>query len=204
MWLNHTTKTANMKKALLLSSTSPFSHESRDPWAGGQKIHFRNPRPRFTYSLCTFGGCTMNVIKVICENNSRPCVQKRHISVWACAKSRFVEGTLNVLLHSFSSTSIFCIGLQNLSIYSRLRPFSATFGLRTRRNGYLWTSGVTLDTAVRFPNPDFLFECKISANLAKFTVDFCILYSERPPYFCFRFVWPTNLESTPHASTSRW
>jgi len=25
LWLDHTTKTANMKKALLLSSTSPFS-----------------------------------------------------------------------------------------------------------------------------------------------------------------------------------
>jgi len=32
-----------------------------------------------------------------------------------------------------------------------------------RRNGYLRTSGVNLDTAVRFPDPDFLLECKISA-----------------------------------------
>ena len=42
--------------------------ESRDPWVGGQKqLHFWNPRPWFAYSLCTFGGSTINVIKVICE-----------------------------------------------------------------------------------------------------------------------------------------
>jgi len=32
-----------------------------------------------------FGGCTMNVIKVICENNARPCVKRR---TSLCAKSR--------------------------------------------------------------------------------------------------------------------
>jgi len=38
-------------------------------------------------------------------------------------------------------------------------------------------------------------------DLAAFSVDFCILYAECPPYFYFRFVWPTDLESIPHAST---
>jgi len=38
-------------------------------------------------------------------------------------------------------------------------------------------------------------------DLATFSVDYCILYSECPPYFYFRFVWPTNLESILHAST---
>ena len=62
--------------------------ESRDPWVGDQKqLHFWNPRPWFAYSLCTFGDYTMNVIKVICENNARPCV-KRRMSFCACAKSR--------------------------------------------------------------------------------------------------------------------
>ena len=37
-----------------------------------------------------------------------------------------------------------------------------------RRNGYLWTSGVNLDTAVRFADPDFLVECKISAIWRRF------------------------------------
>ena len=36
---------------------------------------------------------------------------------------------------------------------------------------------------------------------ATFSVDFCILYSECPPYFYFRFDRPTDLESIPHAPT---
>jgi len=39
------------------------------------------------------------------------------------------------------------------------------------------------------------------SDLATFSVDFCILYAECPPYFYFRVVWPTDLESIPHAST---
>jgi len=62
--------------------------ESRDPPVAGQKpLYFWNPRPWFAYSICTFGGSTMNVIKVICENNARLCV-KRRMSFCACAKSR--------------------------------------------------------------------------------------------------------------------
>jgi len=38
-------------------------------------------------------------------------------------------------------------------------------------------------------------------DLATLSVDFCSLYAECPPFFYFRFVWPTDLESTPHAST---
>ena len=57
--------------------------------------------------------------------------------------------------------------------------------LRMRRNGYLGTSG------------------KRFGDLATFFVDFCILHAECPPYFYFWFVWPTDLESIPHASTPR-
>jgi len=61
---------------------------SRDPCVGGQKqLHFWYAGHRFAYSLCYFGGSTMIVIKVICENNARPCV-KRRMSFGACAKSR--------------------------------------------------------------------------------------------------------------------
>ena len=38
-------------------------------------------------------------------------------------------------------------------------------------------------------------------DLATFSVDFCVSYAEYPPYFYFRFVSPTGLESIPHAST---
>jgi len=61
--------------------------ESRDSWVGGQKqLHFWNHRPRFASSLSTLGGSKMNIIKVMCENNARPCV-KRRMSFCACAKS---------------------------------------------------------------------------------------------------------------------
>ena len=64
--------------------------ESRNPWVGGQKqLHIWNARPRFTYTLCKCGGSTMKIIKVICENNARPCVKRRTcMSFCACAKSR--------------------------------------------------------------------------------------------------------------------
>ena len=62
-------------------------------------------------------------------------------------------------------------------------------------------SGVNLDTAVRFAYPDFLSRVQNIGDLATFSVDFCILYAECSPYFYFRFVWPTDLESIPHAST---
>jgi len=49
--------------------------------------------------------------------------------------------------------------------------------------------------------PRFPVRVQNFVDLATFSVDFCILYAECPPYFYFRFVWPTDLESIPHAST---
>ena len=70
-----------------------------------------------------------------------------------------------------------------------------------RRNGYLRTSSVNLDTTFRFPDPDFLIVCKILAIWWRFPLIFCVLCAKSPPCFCFRFVWPTDLESILHAST---
>ena len=52
----------------------------------------------------------------------------------------------------------------------------------------------------------FVYNCGLTVRNKRicyvmFSVDYCILYSECPPYFYFRFVWPTDLESIPHAST---
>ena len=86
--------------------------ESRDPPVGGQKqLHFWNPRPWFAYSLCTFGGSTINVIKVICENNARPCVKKTYEFLRMPEFTWSVKGNLNVLLQSISTTSIYGTGL---------------------------------------------------------------------------------------------
>jgi len=51
------------------------------------------------------------------------------------------------------------------------------------------------------PRPRFPIRVQNFADSATFSVDFCILYFECPPYFYFRFVWLTDLESIPHAST---
>jgi len=51
---------------------------------GWKRLHFWNPRPRFAYSLYNFGGSTMNIIKVICENNARPVLK----NVWDSAHAR--------------------------------------------------------------------------------------------------------------------
>ena len=52
---------------------------------GSKQLHFWYAGPRFAYWLCNFGGSTMKVIKVICENNARPCV-KRSMIFCACVK----------------------------------------------------------------------------------------------------------------------
>jgi len=51
------------------------------------------------------------------------------------------------------------------------------------------------------PRPRFPIRVQNFGGSATFSVDFCILYSECPPYFYFRFVWTTDLESIPYAST---
>ena len=90
-----------------------------------------------------------------------------------------------------------------------LRPFSATFVLRMCKNGYLWTSGVNLDTAVRFADLDFLLECKISAIWRRFPwiIAFYMLNVHCPPYFYFRFCstyWPRKYTTRvdPHVDNS--
>jgi len=46
-------------------------------------------RPGFAYSLCNFGGSTMKVIKVVCENNARPVLkQEAQLSPWDRAMRR--------------------------------------------------------------------------------------------------------------------
>jgi len=49
--------------------------------------------------------------------------------------------------------------------------------------------------------PLFPIRVQNFGDFATFSVDVCILCAECPPYFYFRFVWPTDLESIPHAST---
>ena len=109
---------SNVSHWLPLKMRTRPLHMCRITWPMSRRwkrLHFWNHRPRFAYSLYNFGGSTMNIIKVICENNARPCIKKR-MRFFACAKSRSVKGDLNVLLQSLSSASIYSIRLQKLSI----------------------------------------------------------------------------------------
>jgi len=49
--------------------------------------------------------------------------------------------------------------------------------------------------------PRFPISVQNIVDLTTFYDNYCILYSECPPYFYFRFVWPTDSESIPHAPT---
>ena len=49
--------------------------------------------------------------------------------------------------------------------------------------------------------PQFPARVQNFGDLSTFSVDFCILYAECLPYFYFWFVWPTDIESIPHAPT---
>jgi len=51
------------------------------------------------------------------------------------------------------------------------------------------------------PRPRFSTRVLNFGDLATIPVAFCILYAKCPPYFYFRFVWPTDLESISHALT---
>ena len=50
------------------------------------------------------------------------------------------------------------------------------------------------------PRPRFPIRVQNFGDFATFSVDYCILYSECPPYLYFPFVWPTDLESIQLAS----
>jgi len=146
--------------------------ESHDPWVGGEKrLNFCNPRPRCAYSLYNFGGSTMNIIKVICENNERPVL--KNVSDSAHARNHVI-----CLRWPKCLVAVVLVHVDlpyRTSKVEHIVSFTAIFSnicTRMRRNGYLWTSCVNLDTAVQFADPDFLVECKISAIWWRFPLIF--------------------------------
>jgi len=106
--------------------------------------------------------------------------------------TRFVKVAPNVLLQSFLSTSIYrtaftAIFSNTCTAHAQKRLFM-NFRCKCRHR-----------RSIR--RPRFPIRVQNFGDLATFSVDFCIIYSECPPYFYFRLVWPTDLESIPHAST---
>jgi len=137
----------------------------------------------------------MKVIKGNCENNARHCVKTR-ISICACAKSpdllkvpemsycsRFRWRQFTVL--DFKSWAYI---FSNICTAHAQKHLFVNFWCKFRHH-----------RSIR--RPRFPIRMQNFGDLATFSVDFCILYAKDPPYFYFRFVWPTDLESIPHWST---
>ena len=112
-----------------------------------------------------------------------------------------VKGALNVLLQSFSSTSIFSIGLQKLSIIVSFTAIFSNICTAHAQKQLFMNFRYKFRHRRSIRRPRFSVGVQNFGDLATFSVDYCILYAECPPYFYFRFVWPTDLESIPHAST---
>jgi len=112
-----------------------------------------------------------------------------------------VKVTLDVLLQSFASTSIYRTGLKKLSIFNCIyRHFSNIFTAHAQKRLFL-NFRCKFRHHLSIPRPRCPVRVQNFGDLATFSVDFCILYAEFPPYFYFRFVLPTELESIPHTLT---
>ena len=91
----------------------------------------------------------------------------------------FVKGTLNVLLQSFSPTSIYLTGLQKLSIYPHIPAFTAIFSnictAHAQKRLFMnFRCKYRHHCSIR--RPRFLVRVQNFGDLATFSVDFWILY----------------------------
>jgi len=154
--------------------------------------------------LCTMhiGGSTMNVIKDICENNARPVLK----DVWVSAHAR--NHVICQRYHKCPIAVVFvdvdlpywALKVEHIAaftaIFSNICTAHAQKRLFMNYRCKLWHRR-------SIHRPRFPSRVQNFGDLAKLSVEFCILCVECPPYFYFRFVWPTDLESIPHASTPR-
>jgi len=97
--------------------------------------------------------------------------------------------------------TIFCIELQKVE---HLVAFTAIYSTICTAHAQKW---LCMNFWCKFTHcrsirrPRFPIRVQNFSDLATFSVDYCILYAECLPYFYFRVVWPTDLESIPHAPT---
>jgi len=105
-----------------------------------------------------------------------------------------VKCALNVLLQSFSSTSIYRI--------KHIVSFTAIFSnICTAHKRLFVNFRCKFGQRCSITRPRFPVRVQNFGDLTTFSVDFRILYAECPPYFYFRFVGPIDRESIPHTST---
>ena len=117
---------------------------------------------------------------------------RNHVMCWRCPKCLIAVVLVDVDLPYFTSK------------VEHIVFFTAIFS-------NVWTAHVQKRLFMNFRykfrhlcsirRPRFPVRVQNFGDLASFPIDFCILYAECPPYFYFRFVWPTDLESIPHSST---
>jgi len=111
-----------------------------------------------------------------------------------------VEGNLNVLLQSFQNVDLPYWALKVEHIVAFTAIFSNICAAHAQKRLFM-NFRCKFRHRRSIPRPRFPIRVQNFSDLATFSVDYCILYSECPPYFYFRYVWPTDLESIPHAST---
>ena len=159
--------------------------ESRDPWVGDEKrLHFWNPRPWFAYSLYNFGGSTMNIIKVICENNARPVLK----NVWDSAHARNQviclrwPKCLNAVVLADVDLPYWTSKVEHIATFTAIFSKFCTAHAQKR---LLMKFRCKFRHRRSIRRPRFPVRVQNFGDLATFSVDFCILYSECPLYFYF-------------------
>jgi len=141
----------------------------------------------------------MNIIKVICENNALPLLK----NVWDSAHAR------NHVICLKGPKCLIAVVLVDVDLLywtskvEHIVPFTAIFSniCTAHAQKRLFMNFRCFRHRHSILLPRFPVRVQNFGDLATFSVDFCSLYAECPPYFYFRFVWPTDLESIPYAST---
>ena len=142
----------------------------------------------------------MKIIKVICENTARPALK-----TYGFLRMRQITWSVKDAVNVFFAVVLVDVDLPYwTSKIEHMIAFTAIFS--------------NVCTAHAQQLLFMFFRCKFRqcrsihrpwlpvrvqnfGDLATFSVDLCVLYGVCPPYFYFRFVSPTGLESIPHAST---
>ena len=177
--------------------------ESCDSRVGDQKeLHFWNPRPRFVYLLCNFGGSTMKIIKVICENNARPALK-----TYGFLRMRQIMWSVKDAVNVFFAVVLVDVDLPYwTSKVEHMIAFTVIFSNMCTAHAHV-QKRLFMFFRCKFrqrrsiPRPRFPVRVQNFGKLATFSVDFCVLYAVCLPDFYFRFVSHTGLESISHAST---
>jgi len=129
-----------------------------------------------------------------CDKSRRwVCAHARnHVICWRCPKCLIVVVLVDVGIPYWTSK------VENIVAFAAILSniYTAHAQKRLLMN---FRSKYRHRRSIRWPR--FPVRVQNFSDLATFSVDFCILYADCPPYFFFRFVWPTDLESIPHAST---